>query len=82
MIGKISGRLDYRAADHLLIDVRGVGYIVHVSDRVMLTLPPLGGQVALFTELLVREDLLQLFGFTTLAKKKIVTICNTPARGR
>ena len=70
MIGKISGRLDYRAADHVLIDVRGVGYIVHVSDRVMLTLPPLGGQVALFTELLVREDLLQLFGFTTLVEKE------------
>ena len=35
MIGKISGRIDYRAADHVLIDVRGVGYIVHVSDRTL-----------------------------------------------
>jgi Holliday junction DNA helicase RuvA len=70
MIGKISGRLDYRAADHVLIDVRGVGYIVHISDRVMMSLGPVGGQVALFTELLVREDLLQLFGFTTLVEKE------------
>jgi holliday junction DNA helicase RuvA len=70
MIGKISGRLEYRAADHVLIDVRGVGYVVHVSDRVMMALPPLGGAVALYTELLVREDLLQLFGFTTLVEKE------------
>jgi len=30
MIGKISGRLEYRSTDHILIDVRGVGYIVYV----------------------------------------------------
>ena len=70
MIGKIAGRLDYRAADHVLIDVRGVGYIVYVSDRVMATLPGNGEAVALYTDLLVREDNLQLFGFTTLVEKE------------
>ncbi len=70
MIGKIAGRLDYRAADHVLIDVRGVGYLVTVSDRVMAALPPVGEAVALYTDLLVREDLLQLFGFLTLAEKE------------
>ena len=70
MIGKISGRLDYRAGDHVLIDVRGVGYIVYVSDRTMAGMPGVGEAVALFTELLVREDLLQLFGFPTLLEKE------------
>jgi Holliday junction DNA helicase RuvA len=70
MIGKISGRLEYRAADHVLIDVRGIGYIVYVSDRVMAGLPGNGEAVALFTELLVREDNLQLFGFTSLVEKE------------
>ena len=70
MIGKISGRLDYRAGDHVLIDVRGVGYIVYVSDRTLAGLPGPGEAVALFTELLVREDLLQLFGFPTLLEKE------------
>lgn len=70
MIGKIAGILDYRAADHVLIDVRGVGYIVYVSDRVMATLPKTGEAVALYTDLLVREDNLQLFGFTTLVEKE------------
>ncbi len=31
MIGKLSGVVDYRAKDHVLIDVRGVGYIVYCS---------------------------------------------------
>lgn len=70
MIGKIAGRLEYRATDHVLIDVRGVGYIVFVSDRVMASLPANGEAVALFTDLLVREDNLQLFGFTTLMEKE------------
>ncbi len=70
MIGKISGRIDYRAADHVLIDVRGVGYIVYASDRTLMALPGVGEACALYTELLVREDLLQLFGFLTLAEKE------------
>ena len=70
MIGKIAGRVDYRAADHVLIDVRGVGYVVYVSDRVMASLPPNGEAVALYTDLLVREDNLQLFGFNTLVEKE------------
>jgi len=70
MIGKLSGRLDHRGPDHVLIDVRGVGYVVHVSDRTMAGLPAVGEAVALYTELLVREDLLQLFGFTSLLEKE------------
>ncbi|WP_373635121.1 Holliday junction branch migration protein RuvA [Yoonia sp. SS1-5] len=70
MIGRIAGQLAYRATDHVLIDVRGVGYIVYVSDRVMAGLPANGTHVALYTDLLVREDNLQLFGFTTLVEKE------------
>ncbi len=70
MIGKISGRLDWRGPDQVLIDVRGVGYIVHVSDRTLAALPLLGEPVSLYTELLVREDLLQLFGFPTMLEKE------------
>ncbi|MFG6567542.1 MULTISPECIES: Holliday junction branch migration protein RuvA [unclassified Sulfitobacter] len=70
MIGKLSGRIDYRAADHVLIDVRGVGYLVYVSDRTMAVLPGVGEAVALYTDLVVREDLMQLFGFQTLVEKE------------
>lgn len=70
MIGKISGRLEYRDLDHVLIDVRGVGYLVYVSSRTLASLPGMGEAVSLYTELQVREDLLQLFGFPTLLEKE------------
>jgi holliday junction DNA helicase RuvA len=70
MIGRISGRLDWRGPDHVLIDVRGVGYIVHVSERTLAGMPSVGEAVSLYTDLLVREDLLQLFGFPTMLEKE------------
>ena len=70
MIGRLSGRLDWRGPDHVLIDVRGVGYIVHVSERTLAALPGPGEAVSLYTDLLVREDLLQLFGFPTMLEKE------------
>jgi holliday junction DNA helicase RuvA len=70
MIGRLAGRLDYRATDHVLIDVGGVGYLVYCSERTMMALPAVGQAVALYTDLLVREDLLQLFGFTSLMEKE------------
>ncbi|MCP3972813.1 MAG: Holliday junction branch migration protein RuvA [Rhodobacteraceae bacterium] len=70
MIGRLAGRLDYRGTDHVLIDVGGVGYVVHVSERTLMALPGPGEAVALYTDLLVREDLLQLFGFTSPVEKE------------
>jgi Holliday junction DNA helicase RuvA len=70
VIGRLSGRLAHRGPDHVLIDVGGVGYVVHVSDRTLAALPGLGEAVALHTDLLVREDLLQLFGFLSPAEKE------------
>ena len=70
MIGKITGRIEYRAADHLLIDVRGVGYLVYCSERTLAALPGVGEVVAVYTDLVVREDLMQLFGFQTLVEKE------------
>ncbi|MDA8747252.1 Holliday junction branch migration protein RuvA [Litoreibacter sp.] len=70
MIGKLTGRLEHRAADHVMIDVGGIGYLVYCSDRTMAALPRVGEAVALYTDLLVREDLLQLFGFTTMIEKE------------
>jgi Holliday junction DNA helicase RuvA len=70
MIGRLAGRLALKARDHVMIDVGGVGYVVYVSDRTMAGLPPEGQAVALFTDLLVREDLLQLFGFLSAEEKE------------
>jgi Holliday junction DNA helicase RuvA len=70
MIGRLAGRLDWKGADQVLIDVRGVGYLVTVSERTLAALPPPGAAATLWTDLLVREDLLQLYGFATLAERE------------
>lgn len=70
MIGRLAGRIEWRGADQILLDVGGVGYVVHVSERTLAALPGPGEHTALYTELLVREDLLQLFGFVTLQEKE------------
>ncbi|MDP5218701.1 Holliday junction branch migration protein RuvA [Ruegeria sp. 2205SS24-7] len=70
MIGKLTGRLDYRAPDHILIDVRGVGYIVYCSERTLAALPGVGEAVSLYTDMVVREDLMQLYGFPSLVEKE------------
>ncbi len=70
MIGKLTGVVDMRGPDHVLLDVRGVGYIVHVSERTMMALPGRGEGAALYTDLVVREDLMQLYGFPTLLEKE------------
>ena len=70
MIGKLTGRIEYRGEDHVLIDVRGVGYIVYCSDRTLAGLPSNGEAASVYTDLLVREDLLQLFGFSSLLEKE------------
>ncbi|MGI3170520.1 Holliday junction branch migration protein RuvA [Pseudooceanicola sp. C21-150M6] len=70
MIGRVAGRIEMRGPDHVLIDVRGIGYIVFVSDRTLMALPGNGEAAALYTELVVREDLLQLYGFPTMVEKE------------
>ena len=70
MIGRLTGRLSLKARDHVMIDVGGVGYVVTVSERTLSALPPQGQNVSLFTDLLVREDLMQLFGFLSVEEKE------------
>ena len=70
MIGKLSGRIDYRSEDHILLDVRGVGYIVYCSERTLMAFPGNGEVISLYTDLVVREDFLQLFGFLSLVEKE------------
>ena len=70
MIGSLKGRIEYKATDHTLIDVSGVGYLVYCSERTLSLLPSDGEYVTIFTELVVREDLLQLYGCLTFAEKE------------
>ncbi|WP_037498053.1 Holliday junction branch migration protein RuvA [Sphingomonas jaspsi] len=63
MIARLAGTLLESAADHAIVDVNGVGYLVHLSARTLDAIGAPGGSVTLLTELQVREDGWTLFGF-------------------
>src|SRR5690606_26133937 len=65
MIGKLKGVIDSYGEDFVIIDVGGVGYLVHCSARTLQTLPQQGTPVTLAIETHVREDQIRLFGFLT-----------------
>jgi holliday junction DNA helicase RuvA len=63
MIGKLKGILDSYGEDFVIVDVNGVGYVVHCSARTLQALPAPGEPVTLAIETHVREDQIRLFGF-------------------
>src|SRR6202165_622586 len=65
MIGKLQGIIDSYGEDSVILDVNGVGYLVHCSARTLQELPRAGEPVTLSIETHVREDQIRLFGFTT-----------------
>src|ERR1700730_15921765 len=65
MIGKLTGTLDSYGEDFVVVDVGGVGYVVHCSVRTLQALPATGEPVVLAIETHVREDQIRLFGFLT-----------------
>jgi len=69
MIARLSGTLAEASGDNAVIDVAGVGYLVHFSARTLEALGPIGGEVLVLTELQVREDAWTLFGFGSAAER-------------
>ena len=65
MIGKLRGVIDVYGEDNVVLDVHGVGYLVHCSARTLQALPPAGEATTLAIETWVREDQIRLFGFAT-----------------
>jgi holliday junction DNA helicase RuvA len=69
MIARLTGTLAETAADHAVIDVGGVGYLVQASARTLNAIGAVGGTVMVFTEMQVREDAMTLFAFGSAAER-------------
>lgn len=63
MIAKLKGLVDSVGEDWAIIEVNGVGYLVHSSSRSLSALPGAGEAIAMHIETVVREDAITLFGF-------------------
>lgn len=69
MISRLTGILAHKTPDHCIIDVNGVGYCVNTSLTTFSGLPAMNDRVSLDIHTHVREDQLQLFGFSTPEEK-------------
>lgn len=69
MIAWLRGRLLDKRVDEIVLDVGGIGYLVHVPLSTYYTLPENGGEVALLIHTHVREDQISLYGFGTEAER-------------
>jgi Holliday junction DNA helicase RuvA len=77
MIGKLKGVVDSYGEDCIVLDVNGVGYLVHCSPRTLQELPPVGQAASLSIETHVREDQLRLFGFMSDVEREWFRLLQT-----
>jgi Holliday junction DNA helicase RuvA len=69
VIGKLTGVIDSLNEDGLLLDVNGVGYVVHASSKTIGRLGAAGANASILIETQVREDAITLFGFADHAER-------------
>lgn len=74
MIGTLKGVIEYREDPFLIVDVNGVGYKVVVPASVLSKINGTGDSIKLYTHTHVREDLLELYGFTDPSDLKVFSL--------
>jgi holliday junction DNA helicase RuvA len=77
MIGKLKGIIDSYGEDSIILDVNGVGYLVHCSARTLQALPASGEAATLSIETYVREDQIKLFGFASDSEREWFRLLQT-----
>jgi Holliday junction DNA helicase RuvA len=76
MIGKLTGRIDFVGNDHVIVDVGGVGYLVHCSSAALSRLSA-GMDVSLFIETKVSDDAIRLYGFVAVEEREWFRLLQT-----
>lgn len=74
MIASVSGEVLVKAPTGVVIEASGVGYLLSVSSYTLDSVPPVGSRATLLTELVVREDSMQLFGFATAEEREVFSL--------
>ena len=65
MIAYVEGAVAHKHPNELVVDTGGVGWSLSCSTQTVSAAPPVGARVRVFTRMIVREDSMELFGFST-----------------
>jgi len=76
MIGKLSGTVDSIADDTVILDVNGVGYLVHCPASTVSRLA-VGARASLMIEMKVSEDAIKLYGFFAAEEREWFRLLQT-----
>ena len=71
MYAYLNGKVAEKGPNSLVIDVNGVGYLLSVSMNTLQQTPPVGEAMKVYTVLSVREDAMELFGFSSQEERKM-----------
>ena len=67
----IKGTLVQKSDNYIVVDANGVGYMIYTSLNSMQNTGAIGKKITIYTYLHVREDVMDLFGFTTIEEKNM-----------
>jgi len=76
MIGKLAGTVDSIADDTVILDVNGVGYLVHCPASTLSRLT-VGAHASLMIEMKVSEDAIKLYGFASAEEREWFRLLQT-----
>lgn len=76
MIGKLTGIVDFVGEDHVILDVAGVGYLVHCPATTLSRLAP-GTTISLVIETRITDETLRLYGFSSAEEREWFRLLQT-----
>lgn len=77
MIAFVRGKLIGRTLDSVVVESGGIGYLLTVSTETLKAVPAIGQEAALFAEMIVRDDSIALYGFSSEAEREMFTLLIT-----
>lgn len=69
MIATLKGLVEEAYPDHLILDVNGIGFLLWISGTTYDSLPAMGNEAKVYTRMTVREDSMDLYGFSTIDER-------------
>lgn len=77
MIASVSGQVIHKDLESIVVEAAGVGYLLSVSSQTLDNSPAVGSRAVLHTEMVVREDAMLLFGFSTVEERTLFRLLTT-----